>query len=92
MLYFLARSYFIAAPRKIHPDMVVQILVAITKMYYKQINVRAAIKNGEEEIAAASKLFEQEGHTIMQLYVSYYYLVLCDNYSTIQGFNKTSIE
>ena len=58
------------APQKIHPNMLVNVLMAVIKNYYHEITVRVAIKREGEEVIADKRIFQGEGYAVMQLHVS----------------------
>ncbi|ELU16655.1 hypothetical protein CAPTEDRAFT_200949, partial [Capitella teleta] len=69
--YRLARraSYFITAPRKIHPNMVMQMSVSVIELYYDNMNVRSIIRRNNEEIASSNNLFLMPGTQMVQMLI-----------------------
>src|SRR6218665_1957010 len=64
------RSYFVVSPRKIRPNQVMQMSVSLLRLYYDNINFRAVIRRGQEEICSTSYLFTTTGTQLLQMWVS----------------------
>ncbi|CAH1797576.1 unnamed protein product [Owenia fusiformis] len=60
-------QYFIAAPRKVYPNEVVQVAVTILSMQYKYLNVRASIRKDQTEYTGQTMRFDRESTLFMQM-------------------------
>lgn len=60
----------IIAPRKVYPNMVVQVQVSIFKLYYDHITIRASIRKDGEEHAAFLEKFDTPTTKVLQMKVS----------------------
>ena len=71
---FCCRTYFITGPRKVYPNQVVQLSVAVIKLYHSHMNVRAIIKKDDkEEIASAKQVYDRPAVLLFQMKVSSYF-------------------
>jgi len=62
-------TYFVTAPREVHPNQEYNVFVTILNMFYQQIHVRVAIKRNNEDVIGATRLFTTEGFAVMPLLV-----------------------
>ena len=60
----------IVAPKKVYPNMIVQVQVSIFKLYHKAITVRASIRKDGEEHAAFTETFDSPTTKMAQMRVS----------------------
>ena len=60
----------IVAPRKVFPNMIVQVQVSILKLYHSHIVVHASIRKDGEEFAALTEKFDAKSTKVLQMKVS----------------------
>ena len=70
-MFLNSRKYFIVAPSRVYPGMVIQVSVTVYRLYQDRVNVRGSIRRAGEEFASFFTTFHEPSTRLVQMKVRF---------------------